>query len=59
MRRIELTDTEVNQLVSLMDSGVKAVGLSVATTAAILLTKIQQSEEFEPPKPAKPAKAKD
>ena len=44
MRILTLQDKDLNDLITLIDFAVKSQGLSVATTAAILLSKIQAAE---------------
>lgn len=64
MRRIELQDNEVQELINLMDHGVKHQGLSVAMSAAILLQRIQAapvvkaSDGFEVDNSDAPSKSK-
>jgi hypothetical protein len=62
MRRIDLDDKDVQELVNLIDFAVKAQGLVVVTSAAILLAKIQAAPVIEegtvtePKPPVKPKK---
>jgi hypothetical protein len=62
MRRIDLTDTDVQELANLIDLAVKAKGLAVVTSAALLLAKIQAApiidETPAEPAPKPPAKPK-
>lgn len=41
MTKIELTDTELQSLVGLIDAGVKTIGLRAVKDAAVLIDKIE------------------
>ncbi len=47
IHRITLTDTELQSLVGLIDSGVRATGLRSVKDAAILLSRIDGAEKIE------------
>ena len=47
MRILELQDKDVTELITLIDFAVKSQGLSVATSAAVLLSKIQSAATVE------------
>lgn len=49
MIKIEFSIDELNALIGLMDAGVKTLGLSSATNAAILLKKIQDAAQENKP----------
>ena len=59
MRRIEFTDEELQELINLLDAGVKSLGLQSVQNAFVLLAKIQSAElvEEEEAPPAKVKKA--
>lgn len=44
---LKLTESEANALISLIDAGVRATGLSVAETAATLFNKIKSAPQVE------------
>jgi len=52
VRRIELTDTEIQVLADLMNAGVKALGLQSVKNAAYLLGKLENAEEVKEDDPA-------
>jgi hypothetical protein len=47
IHRITLTDTELQSLVGLIDSGVRATGLRSVKDAAILLSRVEGAEKIE------------
>jgi len=48
MKRIELTNEEIQVLAGLMDAGVKSLGLNCVKNAAYLLSKLEQAQDVEP-----------
>ena len=51
MKIIKLEDEEINALMELMDAGIKTLGLSRVTNAAILIQKIQGAQEVPEEEP--------
>lgn len=47
IRKITVTDAELQSLVGLIDAGVRATGLRAAQDAARLLSRIEAAEAFE------------
>lgn len=43
MINLSLSEQEMNALISLMDAGVKSLGLQSATAAAVLVQKIEEA----------------
>ena len=54
---IDFTDEELQELINIMDAGVKAQGLQAVQNAFVLLTKIQGAEVL-PDEEMEPAKVK-
>lgn len=47
MKRVELSDQEIQSAITLFDVATKAAGLQVASVAAMLSAKLQNAEEVE------------
>jgi hypothetical protein len=47
MKRLELTDEEIQALANLMDAGVRYLGLQSVKNAAVLLAKLETAEPID------------
>jgi len=46
MKRIDLTEGELNALAQLMDAGVKALGLNAVDAASVLKRRIEEAQDI-------------